>query len=41
VLLILILPWRWYQTIYDPPGDTLMGKIPIWPGLKILVLSPC
>jgi hypothetical protein len=22
--LAFLLPWRWYQTVYDPPGDTLL-----------------
>jgi hypothetical protein len=22
--LVLMIPWRWYQTVYDPPGDYLL-----------------
>jgi hypothetical protein len=22
--LLFLLPWRWYQTVYDPPGDNLL-----------------
>jgi hypothetical protein len=24
IALVLLLPWRWYQTVYDPPGDHLL-----------------
>jgi hypothetical protein len=24
IALLFLLPWRWYQTVYDPPGDNLL-----------------
>ena len=24
IALLFLLPWRWYQTVYDPPGDYLL-----------------
>jgi hypothetical protein len=24
LLLLFLLPWRWYQSVYDPPGDYLL-----------------
>jgi hypothetical protein len=24
IVLVFLLPWRWFQTVYDPPGDFLL-----------------